>query len=358
MGKEPNERNKRQRRNYITLYAIWDAYPVIEYETLYFYEGEHVTKKDLLETVTASDDEDGDITEDIKIISLTYSEGKIVDGVKTTEPETYSWTDDMPDDFILDTWFMQLDKEDSPVTHKITYEVTDSAGNTSQSVADIKVLYNEFPKIEGNTKHFISLEDARAGKITKDTFLDELIAAGTLHATDKEDDEWYPNTITSKIELVNFSEEFFTELQDPAYTTLYYSVTDSLGKETVFTSKVYVIKDGEIKDGDKAAELRFIDKKNYNKNAGIDAKNLSKEAIESMNNNSQYQTGGLLIGSRWYENEDYSELIIKTLESTTPSQQWSFTSADVNEVQKFIEAQSDESSNYEDFLELFANSLE
>ena len=40
----------------------------------------------------------------------------------------------MSSEELLDTWFLQLDKKDSPVTHKVVYQVTDSIGNITEVV--------------------------------------------------------------------------------------------------------------------------------------------------------------------------------------------------------------------------------
>lgn len=214
--------------NYVKLYAIWDKNPEISEDAISFYEGEKVTKDDLLKDITAIDEEDGDLTSDMRITDLTYSEGKIVDGVKTTEKETVVWESDMPSDYLLDTWFMQLDKEDSPVTHKATYTVTDSAGETTTFERSINVIYNEPPEISGKTKYFFSLEEAQNGKITKKALLDDLLDEGTLVVTDKEDDQWYPGTLQDKLVLLDYDADSFTDLEGPAYVTLHYLVIDSL----------------------------------------------------------------------------------------------------------------------------------
>lgn len=74
---------------------------------------------------------------------------------------------------------MQLDKNDSPVTHTITYQVKDSAGNVTTAKKTVQVIYNEFPTIKANDFKF-TLNEAQNGKITKDALLEKAIASGVL----------------------------------------------------------------------------------------------------------------------------------------------------------------------------------
>ena len=55
---------------------------------------------------------------------------------------------------LLDTWFLQLDKKDSPVTHKVVYQVKDSIGNITEESCKVKIKYNEFPVIEAQDRYF------------------------------------------------------------------------------------------------------------------------------------------------------------------------------------------------------------
>ena len=49
-----------------------------------------------------------------------------------------TWKDGMSSEELLDTWFLQLDKKDSPVTHKVVYQVTDSIGNIKEILIEQK----------------------------------------------------------------------------------------------------------------------------------------------------------------------------------------------------------------------------
>ena len=151
----------------VTLYAKWySAAPELDAKNVTYYEGETVTKSMLLKNVTkASDAEDGDMSGKVIITKIEYSAGKLVDG-KSQAAYTKSWTNGMLDSEELDTWFLQLPKEKAPVTHKITYQVTDLSGKTTTKTSTITVKYNEFPVIKAEDRYF-TMKDAKAGKITQ-----------------------------------------------------------------------------------------------------------------------------------------------------------------------------------------------
>ena len=130
-----------------------------------FYESTTVTRQDLLNGVTAQDDIDADIANKVVITQIEYAAGKLSETGKE-DAYTQKWKDGMPEDAVLDTWFMKLDKNDAPVKHKVTYQVTDSAGNVTTVTKEVKVLYNQFPEIVANDQRF-SLEDAQDGVITE-----------------------------------------------------------------------------------------------------------------------------------------------------------------------------------------------
>ena len=63
----------------------------------------------------------------------------------------------MSSEELLDTWFLQLDKKDSPVTHKVVYQVTDSHLEILQkSPAALRLNIIEFPVIEAQDRLFYS----------------------------------------------------------------------------------------------------------------------------------------------------------------------------------------------------------
>ena len=93
------------------------------------------------------------------------------------------WKDGMSDTDLLDTWFMELPKELSPVKHVVTYEVTANSGLTTKATQDVYVKYNEFPTIYAEDRYF-TLEEAQAGKITDKVLREDAIGEGKISADD------------------------------------------------------------------------------------------------------------------------------------------------------------------------------
>lgn len=323
----------------IGLYAAWDFIPEISAdEVLEFYEGTEVTKEMLLANLKAEDKEDGDISENLRILKIEYAKGRIEGGTKQ-ESKTESWKMDMPEEYQLDTWFLQLDKADSPVTHYVTYAVTDSTGNEAVFRWPVKVLYNEYPTLEAEDRYF-TLEEAKSGMITEESLLTIPLQAGTIHAADKEDDERNPGEIQRKIQLRDFHPEEFTAFEESGFVTVTYSVQDSMGpdgagKETFTRCTVYIVKDGEITRPEKVQYVRFISQKYFEKNlekaAGISA---SEEVEEEEERN-----GGLRLHSKWYQEPSYKNILSAVWEEDArPEEVWRLDKEDVKEVKKYIES--------------------
>ena len=292
----------------VTLYAKWySAAPELEAKDATYYEGQDITKAMLLKNVTkASDVEDGDMAGKVIITKIEYSAGKLVDG-KSQAAYTKSWTNGMPDSEKLDTWFQQLPKEKAPVTHKITYQVTDLSGKTTTKTSTITVKYNEFPVIKAEDRYF-TLEEAKAGKITKDVLLKEAIASGKLKAEDKED-----GVISNKVTILDYKDTDFKNVNGNATVTVIFKVNDSMGpsgvgKETVCEVKVKIIDSGSDywrdDDGTARKQVRFITQKYYDKNKDTDFHGMTSEEIEASSNN-----GGLNVMSKWYQNAAYKALL-------------------------------------------------
>ena len=292
----------------VTLYAKWySATPELEAKDATYYEGQDITKAMLLKNVTkASDVEDGDMAGKVIITKIEYSAGKLVDG-KPQAAYTKSWTNGMPDSEKLDTWFQQLPKEKAPVTHKITYQVTDLSGKTATKTSTITVKYNEFPVIKAEDRYF-TLEEAKSGKITKDVLLKEAIASGKLKAEDKED-----GVISNKVTILDYKDTDFKNVNGNATVTVIFKVNDSMGpsgvgKETVCEVKVKIIDSGSDywrdDDGTARKQVRFITQKYYDKNKDTDFHGMTSEEIEASSDN-----GGLNVMSKWYQNAAYKALL-------------------------------------------------
>lgn len=309
----------------------WDKVPTIKWKENTFWEGTDVYKADLLKNIRISVLEDGTIdVSKLVINSITYSAGKLENGTKAAS-YTVNYPKGMQDSDKLDTWFMQLDKNDSPVTHVLHCSVTDSAGNVAKADITVKVKYNEFPTITAQDRYF-TLEEAQGGQITKDALLKNAITDGKLSANDTEE-----GNLNNKLDMVDFKASDFTSFTDSGYVTVTFHVQDSMGpggkgKETYRQIKVYVVKDGVIEEPEKAQNIRFINKKYYDLNKGVNPDTLSEEEKEARNGN-----GGLNVESKWYHDPEY-QAVIEAAFGKTQGTDYEFTKEDIDKIKAYVDA--------------------
>lgn len=309
----------------------WDKVPTIKWKENTFWEGTDVYKADLLKNIQIMDEEDGTIdVSKLVINSITYSAGKLENGTKAAS-YTVNYPKGMQDSDKLDTWFMQLDKNDSPVTHVLHCSVTDSAGNVAKADITVKVKYNEFPTITAQDRYF-TLEEAQGGQITKDALLKNAITDGKLSANDTEE-----GNLNNKLDMVDFKASDFTSFTDSGYVTVTFHVQDSMGpggkgKETYRQIKVYVVKDGVIEEPEKAQNIRFINKKYYDLNKGVNPDTLSEEEKEARNGN-----GGLNVESKWYHDPEY-QAVIEAAFGKTQGTDYEFTKEDIDKIKAYVDA--------------------
>lgn len=309
----------------------WDKVPTIKWKENTFWEGTDVYKADLLKNIQIRDEEDETIdVSKLVINSITYSAGKLENGTKAAS-YTVNYPKGMQDSDKLDTWFMQLDKNDSPVTHVLHCSVTDSAGNVAKADITVKVKYNEFPTITAQDRYF-TLEEAQGGQITKDALLKNAITDGKLSANDTEEGD-----LNSKLDMVDFKASDFTSFTDSGYVTVTFHVQDSMGpggkgKETYRQIKVYVVKDGVIEEPEKAQNIRFINKKYYDLNKGVNPDTLSEEEKEARNGN-----GGLNVESKWYHDPEY-QAVIEAAFGKTQGTDYEFTKEDIDKIKAYVDA--------------------
>lgn len=331
----------------IVLYAVWDKAPEITFSDSFkdqFYEGTTVTREDLLNGVTAQDDIDADIANKVVITQIEYAAGKLSETGKE-DAYTQKWKDGMPEDAVLDTWFMKLDKNDAPVKHKVTYQVTDSAGNVTTVTKEVKVLYNEFPEIVANDQYY-SLEKAQAGVITEDALLKDLIASGQLSASDTEEGD-----LSSRLELVDFDPTLFTTMKREGFVPITYRVRDTMGpdgngKETLKKVNVNIF---AVRPDEYVKYVRFINKEYYYKNANLDLSSMTKQeiALKAVN-------GGLHPKSKWYTDPEYREFITKALDNNTPRESYQYTKEDIRKMREFVKEHGIGNAKEEDALDKFA----
>ncbi|OUQ46255.1 hypothetical protein B5E64_05715 [Drancourtella sp. An12] len=333
------------------LNATWDEAPTIDTTGkagVWYYEGTTVTRDDLLEGITASDDVDGSLTNKIIITKIAYSAGKVVDGTKQPAYQR-TWTNGMPASENLDTWFLQLAKEDKKAVHTVTYQVTDSVGNVTTATAQIEVRYNEFPTITSEDRYF-TLDEAKAGKITANALLNDTNVDGTRKTFAWDNEE---NDLTNRLTLLDFNADEFKHFEESGYRKVTLHVQDSMGpggkgKETTKQITVYVVKDGEIPEVEKAKNVRFIDEKNYNKNKDCNPDTMTQEEKDQANKN-----GGLNVDSKWYTEEDYRDLIQETFQKTSGTV-YSYTLDDIEEMREFVDEHGVGNSQEADALDKFA----
>ena len=333
----------------ILLYAVWDETPSIDTSNMKkskFYEGVDVTRADLLNGITASDKIDGSLTSQIIITKIDYSAGKLVNGKKQAA-YSQTWANGMPADAKLDTWFMQLDKNDSPVTHTVTYQVKDSAGNITTAKKTIQVVYNEFPVIKATDFQF-ELKDAQTGKITKDVLLAQAVTNGIISASDTEDGD-----IKSKIELIDYDANAFKTMKQEGFVPITYRVQDSMGPggKGKITLKTVNVNINVLQREETVRYVRFINKKYYEKNANLDRNALDGKydqiALLSVN-------GGLHPFSVWYTKTAYRELITETFEKTKGTT-YVYTKEDIKKMREFVKQHGVGNAKEEDALSKFAD---
>ena len=317
----------------VKLIAQWDLAPEIKANDKTYYEGMTVTRADLLKDVVANDKEDGVITNKLIITKIEYSAGKLVNGKKQAA-YTQEWANGMPADAKLDTWFMQLDKADSPVKHKVTYKVVDKVGNVTTKTITVYVKYNNAPVITTIDRYY-TLKEAQSGVISADELLKNSITNNKMKSTDIEE-----GNLSSKVELVDFNPSDFTKLTTSAVVTVTYRVHDSygpngVGKETINQFKVYITDPDRppIRPDDSASivkHVRFITKKYYDLNKDKKDKDLTDEEIAKANAN-----GGLRVGCSWYSNPEYKSEITATFDKTSGTT-YKFSHEDVEKIQGYI----------------------
>ncbi len=147
----------------LDFYAIWDNPPGIKSSANEFYEGEKVTKEQMMQGILEGTDlEDGTITENIRITGISY------EGCQAGyQGKEQSFSVGMPKDFLLDTYKDKGMVPEEKLTHRITYYLQDSAGNETSQEAKIYVRYNEYPQIDAPEVHVYTVEEIKREPLTE-----------------------------------------------------------------------------------------------------------------------------------------------------------------------------------------------
>ena len=176
--------------NNFTLYAKWDAYPVINAANITIHDKQYSFddwQKLKLKGVTSSDKEDGNMTSKIKITK---------DSVNLNVPGSYA----------------------------INYQVTDSVGSTVNKEMKVTVLFNNPPTIE--YKNYEFFED----EITQEDWEEDYLM-DAVTATDIED-----GNMTSKVKVKSDNVDPAT----PGDYQVVYTVTDQYNKTTEVNAQVKI----------------------------------------------------------------------------------------------------------------------
>ena len=202
--------------------AIEESLSVLAIDPDYSAEGEEELLSDAIENLLTRITSDSDFK--VRVLAADAEKG-ILD-IEATEhfrqpggkeaSVTWSYESPMPEDYTVDTWPSQLAEEDSPVTHTVTFEVRDSAGNAVTATRQVIVKYDNYPEIQAEDRYF-SLDEARNGLIT------EAELRSCLTASDIEDGD-----LTDQIELLNFNADEFKSFTDKGYVVIKTKVKDSM----------------------------------------------------------------------------------------------------------------------------------
>ena len=295
--------NNAHATEYINLEAKWNAFPtivVVPGDKLEYYEGEKVTKTDLIQHLLAHDAEDNrneevhpNLNNKLRVIKLSYpaSKNHSQGAYEKTYPE------DVPEDFLLDTYYLKLEKDEN-VDVLITFAVTDSAGNTTEEEIPVKVKYNNYPEINSEDTFYYLKEEANRGEITAETLL------GRASATDVEDGD-----LTGKLSLKDFDPQTLKmQTQSKEEFDVTYQVTDAYNKTTYRTVKLMVWDEQAVIAEMPKYYVRYI----------------SENYLDTLEENSSW---------RQPENFAYLKNILK---NETPMETWEFTRADVLAIQEWI----------------------
>lgn len=290
-------------KEYINLRAKWDSFPTITVtpgDKLEFYEGEEVTKADLIRHLTTHDKEDNtkmdtnpDLNDSLRIVKVSYPESQ--NRSQAAYEKTYE--KDVPEDFLLDTYYLKLEKDET-VDVRVTFAVTDSAGNTTEEEIPVKVKYNYYPEISSEDVFYYLKEEANRGEITAEALIRRAAAQ------DKEDGD-----LTVKLALKDFEEQDLKmQTTSKAEFDVTYQVTDAYKKTTYRTVRVVVWdEDASIAEMPKYY-VRYI----------------SEKYLDTLEE-----------GSAWREPENLTYLR-EILQRGTPMETWDFTHEDVLAVQEWI----------------------
>lgn len=248
-----------------------------------YIENDKVTVADLLGLVKAEDREEGTLTSKIRVAKIEYPASK-KDNYKPATVLNPSKTE------TLNTYFNHLNKDET-VDITITYEVSDSEGNTVQQTAIVRVKYNNPPVLKSDYLAYTVEELAERG----DAILNEIKT--NAFASDIEDDA---NKIKLTPKLIDPNPLTLSYIKDQGSHYVTFQVTDSGGKTATSKPEVY------ITTGDP-----------YNLANKQRARFISYKYMYTLGKNSKWRKDTNL----W----NYLEKVLKNNESDHPTVKYSYT---------------------------------
>ena len=275
--------------NDFTMQAQWDRFPELYLnDPITVLENEKVTGKDLRKLVKiCTDNEDGNMLDQVNLVKVQYDKSSM-----DYQPDTKTF-DNMPEDEVIDTYFMHLKKDEIVDVH-VTFRVEDSAGNVTEKTGIVHVKYNHPPVIKARDLGYFDQELADAEKVLKEIQKNPSVR-------DKEDEEK-----GLKLEAVISDPEKFGKEEVQKFhrgtQTVTYSATDSLGKISTLKVQIYIAGSNPYEN----APMRY-------------SRFISKKFLNTLDEN-----------SRWRTKEEYKEALETSLNRTEPVMTAEFRSGNTN----------------------------
>lgn len=245
----------------LNLYAIWDDPPEIASGANEFFEGEKVSKEQLINGIIKGfDPEDGPITENIRIVKISYSAAE--SGYCGRDIE---FQDVMPDDYQLDTYGGKGMVKGEKVTHTISFYLKDSAGNETIQEENIYVNYNNPPSMLTPEVITLSVQDTVNGTLNEDMLIcyvkakdpeDDL--AKTLELKNDRDELI---DIQKSVKILNIKNEEGTgidvkSINQPGRYQVTFQASDRFGKSTEKIVPLHIYDENDNRSA--ICSLRFI----------------------------------------------------------------------------------------------------
>ncbi len=312
---------------YINFMAEWDAFPTIVLnpeDKMEFYEGEYVTKEDLVARLAVHDTEDSKqagtdakLSQKVQIRKISYPAPKN----RSQKDYVKKYQEDVPEGFLFDTYYLKLEEKEK-VQVSVTFSVEDSRGNRTEEEIPVTIKYNNYPKIESEDVFYFLKEEANRGDITPELLI------SYAKAEDLEDGD-----ISRRLTLKDFeSEPLSMQTETKAEFKAVYQVTDNYRKTAYKEIKLVVWDEEGEEQAFPKSYVRYI---------------------------SQEHLGTLEEHSKWRETGNFAYLQ-NMLSNQASEETWNFSHRDVLAAQEWMTEGGDGSwkagqEANQKFLEKFAS---